>query len=60
MGNETNQVTFLTYTGYEKDSTETQFEKLADINVDLMYYAAKAIREVNPDAVTLTPGLRRL
>ena len=57
MGNETNQVTFLTYTGYEKDSTETQFEKLADINVDLMYYAAKAIREVNPDAVTLTPGL---
>lgn len=57
MGNETNQVTFLTYTGYEKDSTEAQFDKLADINVDLMYYAAKAIREVNPDAVTLTPGL---
>lgn len=57
MGNETNQVTFLNYTGSENDSTEVQFEKLADINVDLMYYAAKGIREANPDAVIITPGL---
>ena len=57
MGNETNQVTFLYYTGCEQDSAEVQFEKLADINVDLMYYAAKGIRESNPEAVIITPGL---
>ncbi len=56
VGNETNQITFLNYTGSENDSPEVQFAKLSDINADLLYYSAKAIREANPDATVITPG----
>ena len=57
VGNETNHDPFLHPTTYvSRKQTFTNMEK-AQITVDLIHYAAQGIREANPDAVIIFPGM---
>lgn len=51
VGNELNHNTFITNPA--RDFTQ---EELAEINLDLMYYASRGVKKGNPQAMAITPG----
>ena len=57
VGNETNHNPFLHPTTYTTRKTTFSTEEKAQITVDMVYYAAMGIREANPDAVIIFPGM---
>lgn len=61
MGNEMNHNPFLRPIGYRANDPDgidpfTMQEK-ADITTDMMFYASQGIREGNPAAITMMPGM---
>ncbi len=53
VGNETNNVDFIRHKTYHYLS----YKDMARVTTDIQYYARKGIKQANPKAIILTPGL---